>query len=90
MKEMTIKQITDLLQKRIDSKMETFMEYNNQLRQITVEIEKLEMKMISIIMDLEPVQSLIYTQNPQVEKVFESLKRVYRKEDNGTNNKINE
>ena len=81
-KDMTIKEIAVLLQKRIDARMESFMELHNKLKAITVEIENLEKKMIVIIRELEPVQSLIYNQNPQLENIFESLKRVYGKEEN--------
>jgi len=81
-KDMTIKEIAVLLQKRIDVRMESFMELHNKLKAITVEIENLEKKMIVIIRELEPVQSLIYNQNPQLENIFESLKRVYGKEEN--------
>lgn len=83
MKEMTIKELSTLLQKRIDVRMEKFMEHHDKLKSITLEIEKLEKKMVEIIFELEPVESLIYNQNPQLEKVFESLKRVYEKEVDG-------
>jgi hypothetical protein len=77
MKEMTIKEIADLLQKRIDIRMKSFMEHYDKLKAINLEIEELEKKMVPIVFELEPVQSLIYNQNPQLEKIFESLKRVY-------------
>lgn len=85
---MTIKELSDKLQKRIDFHMESFMEYHDKLKSITLEIESLEKKMVEIIVELEPVQSLIYNQNPQLEKIFESLKRVYRKDKNGIDRKV--
>jgi len=87
--EMTIKEIANLLQKRIDVRMEKFMEHHDKLKSITSEIECLEKKMYSIITELEPVESLIYNQNPQLERIFESLKRIYGKEENGTDREIN-
>jgi hypothetical protein len=87
MKEMTIKELAILMQKRIDIKMTSFMKHYDQLKTINLQIEELEKKMIAIIIELEPVQSLIYNQNPHLEKVFESLKRVYGKEYNGTDRK---
>lgn len=86
---MTIKDLAALLQKRIDIKMESFMESHDKLKAITVHIEELEQKMIVIIRELEPVESLIYNQNPELERIFESLKSVYGKEDNGDNRETN-
>jgi len=88
-KEMTIKEIAALLQKRIDTRMESFMELHDKLKAITIEIEKLEKKMATIVIELEPVQSLIYNQNPQLEKIFESLKRIYKGEENGIDREVN-
>jgi predicted nucleic acid-binding Zn-ribbon protein len=83
MKNMTIKEIADLLQKRIDIRLKSFTEHDDKLKAINNEIEELEKKMVVIITELEPVESLIYNQNPQLERIFESLKRVYGKEENG-------
>jgi len=82
--DMTIKNLAGHLQKIIDSHMEHFMAHYNKLKAINTEIEEIEKKMVSIAIELEPVQSLVYNQNPQLEKIFESLKRVYRKDENGT------
>ena len=82
---MTIKELASLLQKRIDVKMEAFMAHYDKLKAINDEIEELEKKMIPIIRELEPVKSLIYNQNPELERIFESLKRVYGKEENVIN-----
>jgi 50S ribosomal subunit-associated GTPase HflX len=79
---MTIKELAAFLQKRIDIRMKSFMENYDKLKVINKEIEELEKKMVTVIEELEPVQSLIYSQNPHLEKVFESLKRVYGKEEN--------
>lgn len=84
MKEMTIKEIAALLQKRIDIRLKSFMENYDKLKAINLEIEQLEKKMVEVIVELEPVQSLIYNQNPQLERIFESLKRVYGKNENGS------
>ena len=83
MREATIKELSDQLQKKIDIRMESFMEYHDRLKTITSEIEELEKKMVSLIIELEPVESLIYNQNPPLKKIFESLKRVYRKDEDG-------
>jgi len=86
--DMTIKQLADLIQKQIDIRLSTFMEYYDTLKAINKQIEELETKMTEIVVELEPVQSLIYTQNPKLEKIFESLKRIYGKEEHGTNREI--
>ena len=80
MKEFTVKELAALLQKRIDSKLHLFNENYSKLKKINDEIEELEKKMYLAIEELEPVQSLIYLQNPHLEKIFESLKRVYGNE----------
>jgi hypothetical protein len=89
MKDMTIKDLAALLQKRIDVKMKSFTEYADQVSEKYRDIEELEKKMYPIIKELEPVQSLIYNQNPRLERMFESLKQVYGKEENGTDREIN-
>jgi hypothetical protein len=82
MKEFSIKELAIHLQKKIDVRMEHFMVHYNKLKAINTEIEELEKKMVSIIAELEPVESLIYNQNPELQRIFESLKRVYQKEEN--------
>lgn len=89
-KDMTIKELAVHLQKRIDMRMESFNESRDKIKELTHEIEELEKKMFEVVLELEPVESLIYNQNPQVEKIFESLKRVYGKDSNGTDREINE
>jgi hypothetical protein len=84
---MTIKEISALLQKRIDIRLKSFIEFHDKLKSIHDDIEELEKKMFIIITELEPVQSLIYNQNPQLEKIFESLKRIYGKEENAIDTK---
>jgi hypothetical protein len=83
--DMTIKQLTDLLQKRIDGRLKCFTEHYDKMRAINKEVEELEKKMYIVITELEPVQSLIYNQNPSLERIFESIKRVYGSIDNGNN-----
>ncbi len=85
---MTIKELTVHLQKKIDIRMLSFMGNYDKLKAISSEIEELEKKMFVVIEELEPVQSLIYNQNPQIEKIFESLKRIYRKENDEADRKI--
>lgn len=80
----TIKQLSTALQAIIDTRMETFMEHYESMRAISKQIEGYEKQMFDIIVELEPVESLIFCQNPQLQKVFESLKRVYlQKEESG-------
>jgi hypothetical protein len=85
MKDMTITELAALLQKRIDIRMKDFMGNYDKLKAINSQIEELEKKMFAVITELEPVQSLVYNQNPGLERIFESIKRVYGKEENGTN-----
>ena len=87
--DMTIKGIAELLQKKIDIHLQDFMELNDRLKAISLEIEQLELKMYPIIMELEPVQSLVYAQNPKLERIFESLKKVYGN-DNGSDREADE
>lgn len=81
-KAMTIKELAAQLQSQIDTNIDSFMAYYSTLKAINSQIEELESKMSAIALELEPVQSLIYAQHPTLEKIFESLKRVYRKEEN--------
>lgn len=86
---MTIKELTAMLQKRIDIRLKSFMDNYKKMKEINDEIEALEKKMFESVVELEPVESLIYNQNPSLEKIFESLKRVYGKEDNELNRETN-
>ncbi len=78
----TIKDLTNQLQKKIDAYLEYFMADYAILKSLHNQIEELERRMSVIVIELEPVQSLIYTQNPQLERIFESLKRIYGKDEN--------
>jgi hypothetical protein len=78
----TIKKLADQLQKRIDVCLEDFMTDYGIMKSLYNQIEELEKRMYTIIIELEPVQSLIYTQNPELERIFESLKRIYGKDEN--------
>ncbi len=89
MKHVTIKEMASTLQRLIDLRLQSFNEDYDKLKAINTQVEAIEKKMFEIIIELEPVQSLIYSQNPQLEKIFESLKRIYGKEDNGTDREIN-
>jgi len=78
------------MQKLIDIRMEHFMGHYESMKTINKQIEELELKMAAIVIELEPVESLIYNQNPQLQKVFESLKRIYvQKEENEPNRETN-
>lgn len=89
-KDVSIKELATQLQNKIDTRMETFMEHYESMKTINKQIEELESKMAAIVIELEPVQSLIYNQNPQLQKVFESLKRIYAKEEDGDDREANE
>lgn len=88
--EMTIKDIAELLQKRIDIRMKSFSEHYDRMKAINMEVEELEKKMYAILVDLEPVESLIYSQNPKLERMFNSLKNIYGKVENGIDREANE
>lgn len=77
MKEKTIKELAAQLQNKIDSALKAFTQNHDKVKALQMEAEELEKKMAAIVLELEPVQSLIYNQNPHLEKIFESLKRVY-------------
>lgn len=76
----SIKELALALQKKIDIKIGEFCQLHDKVKALTDEIESVEKKMASIVYELEPVESLINAQNPKLEKVFESLKKVYGKD----------
>jgi len=90
MKELTIKELVEPLQKKIDKTLECFMGCRKKVNEKVLEIEELEKKMMSLVSNLEPVESLIYNQNPQLKQIFESLKRVYGEEENGIDREVSE
>ncbi len=77
-----IKEIADNLEKRIEERLEYLLADYIIMKSLYIKIEDLEKRMFAIISELEPVQSLIYTQNPELERIFESLKRIYGKDEN--------
>ena len=89
MKHVTIKEMASTLQKLIDLRLQSFNEDYDKLKAINTQVEAIEKKMLEIIIELEPVESLIYNQNPQLEKIFESLKRIYKEDEDGTDREIN-
>ena len=89
MKHVTIKEMASTLQRLIDLRLQSFNEDYDKLKAINTQVEAIEKKMLEIIIELEPVESLIYNQNPQLEKIFESLKRIYKEDEDGTDREIN-
>ena len=89
MKHVTIKEMASTLQKLIDLRLQSFNEDYDKLKAINTQVEAIEKKMLEIIIELEPVESLIYNQNPQLEKIFESLKRIYKEDEDGTDREVN-
>ena len=81
----TVKELANQLQKRIDICLEDFMADYAIMKSLYNQIEELEKRMYAITVELEPVQSLIYTQNPELERIFESLTRIYGKDENEVN-----
>jgi hypothetical protein len=89
MKHPTVKEMAATLQKLIDVRIQSFSENYDKLKAINEQVEAIEKKMFEIILELEPVESLIYNQNPQLEKIFESLKRIYKEDEDGIDREIN-
>ena len=89
MKHVTIKEMASTLQRLIDLRLQSFNEDYDKLKAINTQVEAIEKKMLEIIIELEPVESLIYNQNPQLEKIFESLKRIYKEDEDGTDREGN-
>jgi flagellar biosynthesis chaperone FliJ len=89
MKHVTIKEMASTLQRLIDLRLQSFNEDYDKLKAINTQVEAIEKKMLEIIIELEPVESLIYNQNPQLEKIFESLKRIYKEDEDGTDREVN-
>jgi hypothetical protein len=76
---MTIKEIADQLQKRINGKLVRLCELHGKTKQLAEEIEKTEKLMVDVILELEPVESLIKSQSPELAIIFESYKN-FRKD----------
>ena len=89
MNHVTIKEMASTLQRLIDLRLQSFNEDYDKLKAINTQVEAIEKKMLEIIIELEPVESLIYNQNPQLEKIFESLKRIYKEDEDGTDREVN-
>lgn len=84
MAEQSIQQLADTLQKQIDTRLKVFNENHDKLKALHEQAEELEKIMADVVLELEPVECLIYTQNPTLQKLFESLKRVYGKDNCGS------
>jgi len=80
--------IVKLLKRKIDAAIKPFLDYNNKIKTLNDEIEKIEIKMHSIVVELEPLEFAIYKDYPHLQSKFESLKRIYGDSNDkaGTNN----
>jgi len=74
-----IKKLTYQLQKEIDKKMNEFAELGKLAKSLRKELDDIHLKMGTIVQDLQPVDSLIRTQNPEMCELFDSLLELTQK-----------
>ena len=70
---MTIKEAADQLQALIDDKMEAFTILGKEAKILANNLSKVRVKMGEILINLEPVDSIIRTQHPEKVVIFDSL-----------------
>jgi t-SNARE complex subunit (syntaxin) len=81
---MTIKQLAAKLQKEIDLSIAEFNKGQQKIKALYEQIEEVEKEMAELVFDLEPVESIVIAQNPTLEKLFTTLKNVYKEHDDKT------
>lgn len=87
----SIKELAGNLQKKIDERLAYFVRLGAKLKALNQEAEEIHKEMADVVSELEPVESLVYNQNPQLVPLFDELKRVYLKDDeDGFNTEANE
>ena len=80
--DMTMADLAAELQFRIDTEIGGYNRIQEQIRDLTNEIEGLERHQAQIVFELEPVESLVFAQNPQLQDKFLMLKKMFEKETN--------
>ena len=80
---MSIKELADNLQSAIDEKLAEFDKLQHKISEVAKQVEAMEEQMATIVFELEPVEYLVKAQNPKLETLFDSLKKVYGKENDG-------
>jgi hypothetical protein len=76
---MTIKEAADTLQELIDEKMQAFESMGKKARDMKQKLDKLHLQMGKILIELEPVDSMIRAQHPEKVELFELLKDIAEK-----------
>lgn len=75
---MNISELTKLLEQEINSKMEEMTTLGKEAKQLSMQAEKLYLKMAALWMnELKPAENLIRSQNPQLCELFDSLEKIY-------------
>jgi len=70
---MTIEKLAAQLQEQIDLKMETFSKLGKQAKKLRAQIDKTHQDMSAILLELQPVDSLIRAQHPDKCELFDVL-----------------
>lgn len=78
---MNIRELAIKLQEQIDERMLTFIELTKQANSVKKTLDEIEKEMASIVFELEPVESLVRHQNPQLDSLFDNLKNTFQKDD---------
>jgi len=78
---MTIEKLAAQLQEQIDQKMEEFSKLGKQAKKLRTQIDKAHQDMSAILLELQPVDSLIRAQHPDKCELFDVLLE-YQKDKN--------
>lgn len=75
---MNISELTKLLEKQINSKMDEMTALGKQAKGLNLQAEKLYLKMAALwINELKPAENLIKSQNPGLCELFDSLEKIH-------------
>lgn len=70
---MTIKEAADTLQIMIDERMETFTAMGKKAKELKHKLDKLQVQMGKILIELKPIEQLIRIQHPDKIELFDLL-----------------
>ena len=77
---MELKKLVELLEKRIEVKLDQFIKHAVSYEAYTSQAENEHQKMYDIMVELRPVEALVRQKNPTLNTVFDTLQKTFDKD----------
>lgn len=77
MKQMSIAQLTHMLETQINEKMDEFHKIGTEAKRVRTELDALYNKMLDIFIYIRPAENIVRLQNPGLNPLFDELAKLY-------------